>query len=272
MSLDLRVAAAAAGTAFALGWYCARSGGGRRSTTSPGSLDAADVLALIKARRSIFPKDYTGEVRARRLCAHCVCARRMRELALPDVRVPEQAVPRESLELMLEASNWAPTHGKTEPWRFVVIEKDGIEKFFNVCSDAMREQFGPESDKFRAYQQKQEKSKKDKAKCHFIIAICFKRKALPDKVMPEWEEIAATSCAVQNMHLMATSLGIASYWSSGGPLDHALVLDKLGLKGADGDRCLGLFYVGATTGEKIASYRKSARRGPIADKVSYLKA
>jgi len=62
------------------------------------------LLAVIKARRSIFPKDYTGEL-----------------------------VQRAHLETMLEASNWAPTHGKTEPWRFVVLEKDGIGRFFSVC-------------------------------------------------------------------------------------------------------------------------------------------
>jgi hypothetical protein len=40
------------------------------------------VLGLIKKRRSIFPKDYDGS-----------------------------APPREHIEQMLEAANWAPTHG-----------------------------------------------------------------------------------------------------------------------------------------------------------------
>lgn len=31
---------------------------------------------------------------------------------------------------------------------------------------------------------------------------------------PEWEEMCAVACAVQNMYLMATSLGVAGYWSS----------------------------------------------------------
>ena len=30
----------------------------------------------------------------------------------------------------------------------------------------------------------------------------------PDKVMPEWEEMAATSCAAQNMMLMGTAMNI----------------------------------------------------------------
>lgn len=33
--------------------------------------------------------------------------------------------------------------------------------------------------------------------------------ANPDKMQPEWEEMAATSCAVQNLWLMGTALGVA---------------------------------------------------------------
>jgi len=229
---------------FGLGWWaCSRKQGEADDKQDQDEMPGpTQMMTAIKARRSIFPKDYTGE-----------------------------APPRAHLEKMLEASNWAPTHGKTEPWRFVVLEKEGIAKFFGVCNDAMKKTFGEGSEKFLAYQTKQEKSKKDKAKSAYIIAICMKRKTLPNKLMPEWEEVAATACAVQNMHLMATSLGVASYWSSGGPIDDALVLDLLGLK-EEGDRCLGLFYVGMATNEKTAGYRKGARRGPTADKVTWLSA
>ncbi|CAH0477020.1 unnamed protein product [Peronospora belbahrii] len=34
----------------------------------------------------------------------------------------ERRVSREVLTKMLEGANWAPTHGRTEPWRFVVFE------------------------------------------------------------------------------------------------------------------------------------------------------
>ena len=38
-------------------------------------------------------------------------------------------VPREVVELMLQAANTAPTHGITEPWRFVVLQgQDAISK------------------------------------------------------------------------------------------------------------------------------------------------
>ena len=44
-----------------------------------------------------------------------------------------------------------------------------------------------------------------------LIAICLRRQPRN----PEWEEVAAVACAVQNLHLMATALpGVCGYWSS----------------------------------------------------------
>lgn len=206
---------------------------------APREVSSEVLMALIKKRRSIFPRDYNGE-----------------------------APPREAIDQMLEAANWAPTHGKTEPWRFVVLSGAALERFHGVCFAAMREVLGDGSDKFLAYEKKQASKTRDKANVSYLIAICMKRKANPEKVMPEWEEVAATSCAVQNMHLMATALGVAAYWSSGGPLDHPTVIGHLGLDGADGDRCLGLFHVGSADPAKVAGYR--ARRGDIAEKVHFL--
>ncbi len=39
---------------------------------------------------------------------------------------------RERIEQLLEAANWAPTHGKTEPWRWVVLSEDGLQDMIKV--------------------------------------------------------------------------------------------------------------------------------------------
>jgi nitroreductase len=72
-----------------------------------------------------------------------------------------------------------------------------------------------------------------------MIAICMARQAKPGKLMPLWEELAAVACAVQNMHLMAASLGVAGFWSSWHDLarDSPAMLEFLGLEHAKGDRC-----------------------------------
>ena len=49
---------------------------------------------------------------------------------------------RSIIEAMLEAANWAPTHGRTEPWRFVVLgrqaQEDMIDLTLKVCKRMQR--------------------------------------------------------------------------------------------------------------------------------------
>ena len=69
-----------------------------------------------------------------------------------------------------------------------------------------------------------------------IIAINMK---VSGKI-PEWEELAAVSCAVQNMALTAESLRVGAYWSSPPLIDQ--LGDFLGL--GENEKCIGLFYMG----------------------------
>ena len=59
-------------------------------------------------------------------------------------------------------------------------------------------------------------------------------------LLPEWEEIAATSMAVQNMYLTCTANQIGCYWSSHTVINH--LGEFLNLE--ENQRCLGLFYLG----------------------------
>ncbi len=43
---------------------------------------------------------------------------------------------RSIVEAMLEAANWAPTHGKTEPWRFVVLGRAAQEELLDLSLKA----------------------------------------------------------------------------------------------------------------------------------------
>ena len=47
------------------------------------------------------------------------------------------------------------------------------------------------------------------SKVSYMIAICMKRRAVAHKEMPEWEEMCAVACSVQNMWLSMTSQGAA---------------------------------------------------------------
>lgn len=204
--------------------------------------------------------------------------RERRSLFLPDLN--GEAASDEAVERMLEAANWAPTHGKTQPWRFTVFKRSSgqVEAFYKVqleSSQAMLDLGGlPDAEEtaLKKFISKQSPSKtKDIAKCSHVIAISMKAQANPEKLMPEWEEMAAVSCAVQNAHIVACQLGVACYWTSGGtegPLKTDEVRELLQLKA--GDKCIGLLMVGQADPEVWAKNQGKASRGPMSEKVTWL--
>lgn len=205
---------------------------------SPLSVDATRVL--IRSRRSIFPKDYNGK-----------------------------DVPRGVIEQMLEAANWAPTHGKTEPWRFVVVTGDQVPRLAALKNAENLRLLEKGSETWEYARKKIARKAKELANVSAYIAICLKRViGKKGKPMPEWEEISSVAIAVQNMHLVATAAGVAGYWSSGGwnkALASAPIRELLGITG-EGDRCLGLFHLGQS--DRISRYRRTP--GKWAEKVVWV--
>ncbi len=179
---------------------------------------------LIENRRAVFPRQYNDE-----------------------------PIAEEAIQSMLEAANWAPTHKRTEPWRFKVLQGEKLKEFGTF----MAEQYKSTAKKFS--ERKYERTKEKFLQSGAVIVLFFQRD--PKKRIPEWEEIAATAMAVQNMWLTATDLGIGAYWSS------TSLREKVGgffnLK-AD-QSCLGFFYMGHYDDPLPEGTRK-----PIRDKVEWL--
>lgn len=183
-----------------------------------------NIFEIIKKRRSVFPPQYI-----------------------------DKPIEKETLEKILEAANWAPNHKKTEPWRFKVLKgnsKDALGTFLA-----------------NKYQEVEEHPKKFKIKkllenpsrAGAIIAICMQRD--PKESLPEWEEIAATAMAVQNMWLACTELNIGSYWSSPGLIKYMHEFFDF----SEGEKCLGFFYMGY-----FDAPLPDVDRRPMAEKVHWM--
>jgi nitroreductase len=163
------------------------------------------ISTIIKSRRSIKPVAMNGK------------------------KVPDYQV-----ESLLELADWAPTHGFTEPWRFVIYAT--ASDFSHQHADLYKCSTTPENFDQAVYNKLYVQG--DKAS-HVILAI-MKRGNLPKIAVVE--EVEAVSCAVQNILLGATALGIASFWSTGGmalrpPMKEFL---KLG----EDDHVIGVLYLG----------------------------
>jgi nitroreductase len=159
---------------------------------------------------------------------------------------------------LIELADWAPTHARTEPWRFIVYSGDAVKRFCNKHADLYKS-VTPE-DKFTIA--KYEKIAYNGDKASHIITAVMKRNA--EHKIPASEEIAATACAVQNILLGAESLDIASFWSTGGLAHHEAMKKYLELN--EEDMVLGFIYLGYTD-EK----NKTGKRNiPLEEKVQWI--
>ncbi|MDB5112679.1 MAG: Nitroreductase [Mucilaginibacter sp.] len=143
-------------------------------------------------------------------------------------------IPDEQITALLELANWAPTHGLTEPWRFVVY----AEPATFCLQHAEMYKADTDAESFNESVYNNLKQQGDKAS-HVIIAI-MKRGNLPK--IPVFEEMAATACAVQNLLLGATALNMASYWGTGGMALKPVMKQFLGLDVED--QVIGILYFG----------------------------
>lgn len=70
-----------------------------------------------------------------------------RSIALVD----EQAVPKELIEQIIEAGTYAPSHHRSEPWRFFVLRGEGRKKLGKVFKEiTTAQQEDPQSEESQA--------------------------------------------------------------------------------------------------------------------------
>ncbi|HEX2607578.1 MAG TPA: nitroreductase family protein, partial [Flavisolibacter sp.] len=99
-------------------------------------------------------------------------------------------------------------------------------------------------------------------KASHVIAVCLKRD--PNKKFPEMEELAAVSCAVQNMYLTVTAYGLGGYWTTGGVTYREQAKPFFGLE-AD-DKLMGFFYLA-----HVAVPSPDSKRDPLEAKVEWVR-
>lgn len=179
----------------------------------------------------------------------------MKRRATPPNLFGKGEVSKEEIQYLLECAHWAPNHKKTEPWRFKVFTDNAKNEFAQAAEVLLREE------KNRGLPIGDDKIAKFVAtlkRVPVVIAIMVENDAAGR--LPEWEEIAAVSMAVQNMWLAATAKDLAAFWAT--PFFVDLFSELLGLR--EGQKSLGFFYVGRA----IMDY-PSPGRGELEPKVEW---
>jgi nitroreductase len=160
---------------------------------------------------------------------------------------------------LLNLAHWAPTHGRTEPWRFKVYAGNGVATFCEAHAALYKTNTDPEvftTAKFESLQQLG-------GQTSHIIGVYMQRQ-VPAKIAVV-EEIAATAAAMQNILLGAEALGINALWSTGGMTHHPALKSFWGL--AEDDVVMGLLYLGYSDAPKA----EGKRNGTAAEKTSWIR-
>jgi nitroreductase len=165
----------------------------------------------------------------------------------------------QQIKQLLELANWAPSHGLTEPWRFIVYSDHAVTQFCHQHAEQYR-QITP-ADKFNSSKYEKQLHNGDHAS-HLIVAY-MQRGTNP--AIPALEEVCATAAAVDNILLGAETMGIAVLWSTGGTVLQPVMREYLGL-GAQ-DQILGLLYLGYSDEPP-----RPGKRTPITEKTKWVTA
>lgn len=216
----------------------------------PVSLRLAASSALIRRRRTIKPENMSN-----------------------------RAVDKRYIAAILENANWAPSHGLTEPWRFTVFTGEAREDL----AAFLRRLYVLKTPEENFREDKLEKLGINPLRADVAIIIGMKRQE--SEKIPEVEEIEAVACAVQNMHLTASAIGLAGFWSTP-PISYTPEMTKFIELDPQRDQCLGIFYLGwpevseagqaSESGQSGASVASSdddqwpkGKRGSVAEKITW---
>lgn len=165
--------------------------------------------------------------------------------------VKSDSVPRELIEKILEAGTWAPSHYRTEPWRFFVLTGDARNQLGKAFSAFVKKSIeDPNSDEGK---QRLAREEQKPFRAPAIIAVAV------DPTMNEpvliKEEYAAVHAAIQNMLLTAHAHGLGAIWRTGKVCYSTEVKQLFGL--TELAEMVGFIYVGYPNMKELAGKRKS---------------
>lgn len=106
---------------------------------------------------------------------------------------------------IINAGLRAPDHGALQPWRFVMIENQGSERFSQLLQAAAKQDQLDEA--------AIEKATKAPFRAPLIITVIAH--CTEETKVPRWEQVVSAGCAVQAMQMAALAQGFNGIWRTG---------------------------------------------------------
>jgi nitroreductase len=152
-------------------------------------------------------------------------------------RLVAPAPTRDQLKVLFKAAIRAADHGNLRPWRFLIVEEQGLVRLGEVFAEA-------------ATIKNPDITQSELDRCHalpqrapmIVIAIA---KYQPNPKVPQVEQIIAAGAATQNLINAAFATGVGAVWRTGDMAYDPVVKQALGL--AEGEEIVGFIYLGTPT-------------------------
>lgn len=170
-------------------------------------------------------------------------------------RLSEPAPNKEQLKQIFQAALNVPDHGRLHPYRFIIIEGKGLNKFKTLLQAAVEE--------FELGEEALKKAENLAHRAPMVIGVVAKIKKDIPKV-PGWEQMLSAGCATYAIQLAANAQGFANVWISGKWVNGSALRRAFSCE--EYDQVIGLVMLG-TAEEKNEREKKIQN---IEDFVSYL--
>lgn len=149
-------------------------------------------------------------------------------------RLQQPAPTPEQLDLLFRAALRAPDHAQIRPWRFLVVEGQGLTALGELYASALQHCEPPPS----AEQLKRARSMPLRAPMIVVLIACLQE----HPKVPEFEQIIAAGCAAHGILLAAQALELGAFWRSGEFCENTVVAKGLGLQ--EHEKLIGFMYLG----------------------------
>ena len=157
---------------------------------------------------------------------------------------------REVIERLIEAATWAPSHRRTEPWRFTVLAGEGRASMGAAVADWLATS-GQGTD-----------GQQQAARVRLLrapVVLVLSHVGSPDDAVRDQEDYAAACCALQNLLLAAQAEGLGAHTSTGVMVQYEGAKQYLGLE--PHDRIVAYVYLGYPPAD--ATPKEATRRAPV---------
>jgi len=155
-------------------------------------------------------------------------------------RLQSPAPNEEALQNILHAAMRAPDHGNLTPWKFIVVEGEGLIRLGDLFEQAAIDAGLSEKEVIRAPQLPQ--------RAPMIIVVVANYHDHPK--VPWIEQVASASCAAYAMQLAADDQGYASIWRTGFFSQSPVVKNAFSL--ADQDEIVVFLYMGSPAADPVS--------------------